>query len=153
MSASQAHIACQAVTHVAQSVSYQFNENLGFITSSPALLGAALKVIVNVKLPHVNTSSKFADVCEKFHIAARAVQDESSDSANVVFEISNKRTLGVTEKEILEDVYQGLIELINLEKAESATVAAQSADPNSSRSRKSSSKDSAYTLAHVHNLQ
>ena len=121
-------------------MSYQFNESLGFITSSPALLGAALKVIVNIKLPHVKSSPKFADVCEKFHIAARAVQDESSDSANVVFEVSNKRTLGVTEKQILEDVYQGLIELINLEKAESAAVAAQTADPTSSRSRKSSSE-------------
>ena len=75
-----------------------------------------MKASFRMRLPFLGEENLFRD--EIFHQHNLAFEDaitNKNDNIEHFYEISNKRTFGLTETEILQDVYRGVREIINIE--------------------------------------
>ena len=70
---------------------------------------------MKLKIPLAGASGEQANIAAKHSVIIRSIQDGESDAANVVFEVANKRRLGVTEADSINDVLSAVLELVALD--------------------------------------
>ena len=76
-----------------------------------------MRASVHISLPKIGNNKKlFEDITKRHHLQIRGVHGEHSESKDAIFDISNKRRLGVTEVEAVKDLYNGVVELMRVEK-------------------------------------
>ena len=85
---------------------FEFSHDLGYLTSSPDLIGTGLRIKVVVNSTSVTQKQNFE------HFEGVNLKFVSSDS----LEISNKKTLGVSEVEVIGFVYKVAEFIVNEEK-------------------------------------
>ncbi len=106
-----------AISQIEQRIPFSYNKHLGYITSCPTNLGTAMRASVHIKLPKLaNDMGKFKTITDKYHLQIRGVHGEHSESKGEVYDISNKRRLGITEVQCVQSMYDGIIELIKTEQ-------------------------------------
>jgi creatine kinase/arginine kinase len=106
-----------AITELEKKMQFAYSEHLGYITSCPTNLGTAMRASVHIALPNLAEDMKrFKAICDKHHLQIRGIHGEHSESEGGVYDISNRRRLGVTEVECVQDMYDGVVELIATEK-------------------------------------
>ncbi len=106
-----------AVSELENSMEFLKSEHLGYITSCPTNLGTAMRASVHIKLPKLSAEQRlFKNITDKHHLQIRGVHGEHSKSEGGVYDISNSRRLGITEVEAIHDLYNGVKELIEVEK-------------------------------------
>ncbi len=106
-----------AISKIEKEVKFAYNDHLGYITSCPTNLGTAMRASVHIKLPNLgNVMDEFKAIADKHHVQIRGIHGEHSDSEGGVYDISNKRRLGVSEVECVQDMYDGVVALIKREK-------------------------------------
>jgi len=107
-----------AISELEKKMKFSFSEHLGFITSCPTNLGTAMRASVHIKVPKLSADMQmFQAICDKHHLQIRGIHGEHSQSEGGVYDISNKRRLGVSEVECVQDMYDGVVELIETEKS------------------------------------
>jgi len=107
----------KAISKIEEKIEFLYNEHLGYITSCPTNLGTAMRASVHIKLPNLCTDmNKFKEVTDKYYLQIRGIHGEHSQSEDGIYDISNKRRLGVTEVQCVQDMYDGVCKLIELEK-------------------------------------
>ena len=107
----------KAVGEIEKSVSFMFDSRLGYLTSCPTNLGTAMRASVHIRLPLLaNDMPTFKDIADSYHLQIRGIDGEHSESKSGIFDISNKRRLGVTEVDCVQDMYDGVVALISREK-------------------------------------
>ena len=79
------------------------DEHLGYITCCPTNLGTALRASVHLNLPKLRVEkNKFRMSLDRHIMAARAIfYDENAPDDEALFDISNRKRLGITENEII----------------------------------------------------
>jgi protein-arginine kinase len=108
----------RACTHIQEVAKFAHDEHLGFITSCPTNLGTALRASVHIKLPKLSKNKKlFDEIADRFYVQIRGIHGEHSESDDGVFDISNKRRLGRSEVQLVQDMYDGVKALIEKEKS------------------------------------
>lgn len=60
---------------------------------------------------------KFNELAAKYNLQIRGAAGEHSESADGVYDVSNKRRLGLTEFQCIKEMYDGINEMIKAEKA------------------------------------
>ncbi len=106
-----------AIQNLEEKIEFSYDEHLGYITSCPTNLGTAMRASVHIKLPKLSLNMKLLEeIANKHYLQIRGINGEHSNSENGIFDISNKRRLGVTEVQCVQDMYDGVIELIKCEK-------------------------------------
>ena len=106
-----------AVREIEKSVSFQVDPRLGYLSSCPTNLGTAMRASVHISLPKTGRDMPaFIKITDAHHLQIRGVHGEHSQSESGVFDISNRRRLGVTEVECVQDMYDGVVALIKREK-------------------------------------
>ena len=107
-----------AISEIAKEVKFSYTEHLGYITSCPTNLGTAMRASVHIKLPKLSQDMKaFEAIADEYHLQIRGIHGEHSLSEGGVYDISNKRRLGVTEVQCVQDMYDGVVALIAKEKS------------------------------------
>ena len=107
----------QALFQLEKHLNFLFSERLGYISSCPTNLGTAMRASVHIKLPYLSKNSTYFDaITKQYHLQIRGVHGEHSKSEGDVFDVSNRRRLGVTEVECVLDLYKGVVALITKEK-------------------------------------
>ncbi|MGB3751696.1 MAG: phosphagen kinase [Arcobacteraceae bacterium] len=107
-----------AIKKLEKTLEFSFSKHLGYITSCPTNLGTAMRASVHIALPRLaNDMTKFQEIADKFHLQIRGTDGEHTKSTGGVYDISNKRRLGVTEVQCVQDMYDGVVALIEEEKA------------------------------------
>jgi len=107
-----------AIVKLEQKIDFSYDKHLGYITSCPTNLGTALRASVHIKLPNLEKNiDLFDQICSNFHLQIRGVDGEHSKSKGSVYDISNKRRLGVSEIECIKDLYDGVTKLIQTEQS------------------------------------
>ena len=61
--------------------------------------------------------AKFNEIADKYYVQIRGIHGEHSESAEGIFDISNKRRLGRSEKDLVQDMYDGVKAMIEAEKS------------------------------------
>ncbi|XP_064601409.1 arginine kinase [Liolophura sinensis] len=91
--------------------------NLGYLTFCPSNLGTTLRASVHIKIPKVAKKPEFKEICDKLNLQARGIHGEHTESVGGVYDISNKRRMGLSEIEAIQEMRKGVEEIIKLEKA------------------------------------
>ena len=66
----------------------------------------------------MKNKEKFNEIADKFYVQIRGIHGEHTETNDGVFDISNRRRLGRSEKELVQDMIDGVQALIAAEKAE-----------------------------------
>ena len=107
-----------AISEIANKVKFSYTDHLGYITSCPTNLGTAMRASVHIKLPKLAADmAAFEKIADQYHLQIRGIHGEHSESEGGVYDISNRRRLGVTEVECVQDMHDGVVALIAAEKA------------------------------------
>lgn len=97
---------------------YAYDDKYGYLTSFPTNVGTGLRAGVVVHLPMLSMGRKFPNLISdmsRFGTAIRGVYGEGEENFGSLFEISNQKTLGISEKEIVDTVTKAAIQLTNQE--------------------------------------
>jgi creatine kinase/arginine kinase len=110
---------CRACAAISQVAEFAHDDHLGYITSCPTNLGTALRASVHIKLPKLmKNKEKFNQIADQYYVQIRGIHGEHTETNDGVFDISNRRRLGRSEKELVQDMINGVQALIAAEKAE-----------------------------------
>ncbi len=106
------NLAIEIDEKIGETLGYAVSKKYGYLTSSPSNIGTGLKVSVKVHLPALERTRNTRKVFEAigdFGINIKEVYKGKGD----IYQISNKQTLGISEKEIVKNlkvIVQTLIE-------------------------------------------
>lgn len=98
---------------------YAFDSKYGYLTSFPTNVGTGMRASVVLHLPTLSMGKKFNGLVAemgRFGASVRGVYGEGSENYGSLYEISNQKTLGMTEKEILDLVNRVALQLLAQEK-------------------------------------
>lgn len=90
---------------ICEAYDYAYHEKYGYLTSCPTNLGTGLRASYMMFLPALTMAGKIIKLAEElgqYGIALRGTYGEASKSVGSLFQISNQKTLGSTEKDIIE---------------------------------------------------
>ena len=108
----------RAAAHIEKVAKFAHDDHLGYITSCPTNLGTALRASVHIKLPKLSKNmAEFQAIADKYYVQIRGIHGEHSESDDGTFDISNKRRLGRSEKDLVQDMYDGVKAMIEKEKS------------------------------------
>lgn len=107
-----------AVNDIEKRIPFSHNERLGFLTFCPTNLGTTIRASVHIKVPKLAKDyAKLEEVAGKYNLQVRGTSGEHTESIGGVYDISNKRRLGLTEYQAVKEMYDGITELIKIEKS------------------------------------
>ncbi|RLA69013.1 MAG: arginine kinase [Epsilonproteobacteria bacterium] len=108
----------KAISEIEKQVAFSYSNHLGYLTSCPTNLGTAMRASVHIKLPKLSGDMEmFQKIADEHHLQIRGIHGEHSESEGGIYDISNRRRLGVTEVECVQDMYDGVVALIAKEKS------------------------------------
>lgn len=90
-----------------ENITFAYHEKYGFLTASPMEVGTGLRASVMVHLPALTMTGniyKVLEVVNNFGMNIRGVYGEGSNTKGNFYQISNKQTLGISEKEIIKNL-------------------------------------------------
>jgi len=107
---------CSAANSIETVARFAHNDHLGYITSCPTNLGTALRASVHIHLPELAKDWKrFEGIADKWGVQIRGSRGEHSDTSDGIFDISNRRRLGRSEKDLVQDMYEGVKAMMQAE--------------------------------------
>ncbi|ESO89157.1 hypothetical protein LOTGIDRAFT_183151 [Lottia gigantea] len=106
----------KAINALSEKLSFAREDRLGFLTFCPSNLGTTLRASVHIKIPHLAAKKDFKHICDKLKLQARGIHGEHTESVGGVYDISNKRRLGISEIDAVKEMYNGVQEIIRIEK-------------------------------------
>lgn len=96
-----------------------FDEKYGYLTTCPTNVGTGLRASYMCFLPALTLAGMIGNLVEelgKYGIAIRGIYGEDSKSIGSLYQISNEKTLGRTENDILEHLDSIIMQVIKQEK-------------------------------------
>lgn len=98
-------------------VKFAHDEHLGYITSCPTNLGTAMRASVHVRLPELSKDkARFQAIADQYYVQIRGIHGEHTETNDGTYDISNRRRLGRSEKDLVQDMYDGVKAMIAAEK-------------------------------------
>lgn len=99
-------------------VKLAYDDRLGFLTACPTNLGTGLRASVMLFLPAMTRRGMLRELMERMRrlgMTVRGVYGEGSTAEGYMYQISNEITLGPSEREILESVYDAVYKIAETE--------------------------------------
>ncbi len=76
-----------------------------------------MRASVHIAVPKLaKDMESFKAITDKYHLQIRGIHGEHSESEGGIYDISNRRRLGITEVEAVQDMADGVTALIAAEK-------------------------------------
>jgi len=104
---------------ILSSLPIAYNDELGFITASPANLGTGMRASVMLFLPACVFSGQIEDIfamAKENGLTIRGGYGEGSKAIGYFYQISNQNSFGLDENEIIDKVSEFIYSVCNLEK-------------------------------------
>ena len=98
---------------------YCFSEKYGYLTSKLQDAGTGMHASYMLSLPGITMGGKVDALQEeisRFDVSLKGIFGEGSKSAGFIFQLINRKTLGFTENEILENLEQVTAQIVDIEK-------------------------------------
>lgn len=93
----------------ASKIDYAYNYDYGYITACPTCLGTGMRVSVMLHLPaleKIGALERIFNAISGLGISVRGIYGENTNGEGSIFQISNQKTLGIDESQIIEQVKQ-----------------------------------------------
>lgn len=108
----------QAVQQLSQRLDFAIDKQLGVLSSCPTNIGTGIRASVHIRLPKLAANQEqLQALAKQYHLQVRGQHGEHSESVEPIFDISNKRRLGLSEVECIDDLVSGVQAIIATEKA------------------------------------
>jgi len=112
---SRLSVAAAAIEKVAK---FAHDDHLGYITSCPTNCGTALRASVHIKLVNLAKDKvQLNAIADKYYVQIRGIHGEHTETDDGIFDISNRRRLGRSEKDLVQDMYDGVKAMMSAELA------------------------------------
>lgn len=101
------------------SLHFAFDKNLGYLTECPTNLGTGLRASVMLHLPLCESTGQLGHLSEtvsKIGFTVRGLYGEGSKSVASLYQISNQITLGISEKNAIDNLKIITTQLIDKER-------------------------------------
>lgn len=102
------------------SLHFAFDSNLGYLTECPTNLGTGLRASVMLHLPVTESAGeipRLSETVSKIGFTVRGMYGEGSKSAASLYQVSNQVTLGLSEKNAIENLKIITTQLIEKEQS------------------------------------
>lgn len=100
---------------IEKELSFAFSEKYGYLTASPMDVGTGLKIKISAHIPglvHTGNDKELLRMLNKFNIGV----DDTYSKKNDIYKIYNNITLGISEREIAENLEEISKKIIENEK-------------------------------------
>jgi len=90
---------------IEEKLDYAFSTRYGYLTACPTNLGTGIRVSVMLHLPALKITSqieKFLTASRDMNLAVRGLFGEGTEAAGDFYQLSNQATLGVSEREVVQ---------------------------------------------------
>lgn len=90
-----------------EALGFAYHEKYGYLTACPTNVGTGLRASYMVFLPALTVVEKIGRLAEElgqYGIALRGTYGEATKSVGSLYQISNQKTMGSTEREIIENL-------------------------------------------------
>ncbi|XP_014774299.1 arginine kinase Oct f 2 [Octopus bimaculoides] len=104
-----------AIHQMEKKLKFAKKDNMGYLTFCPSNLGTTMRASVHIKIPKLSQRPDFKSICDKYNLQARGIHGEHTESVGGVYDISNKRRMGLTEYEAVTEMMRGVNEIIREE--------------------------------------
>ena len=101
------NLAIELDEKIGELLAYAISKKYGYLTACPNNVGTGLRASVMVHLPALSktkNTKKVLEAINSFGVNIRGVYGENTESTGDMYQISNKQTLGITEKEIVQNL-------------------------------------------------
>ena len=106
-----------AVNEIEKKIPFSHHDRFGFLTFCPTNLGTTIRASVHIQLPKLAADrEKLEETAAKYNLQVRGTRGEHTEAEGGIYDISNKRRMGLTEYQAVKEMYDGLKELIRLEQ-------------------------------------
>ena len=98
---------------------FAFDRNLGFLTECPTNLGTGLRASVMLHLPVTESNGEISSIAEtvgKIGFTVRGMYGEGSKASASMYQVSNQITLGISEKNAIDNLKIITAQLIDKER-------------------------------------
>lgn len=107
----------QAIIELQQRLNFMNSDHLGYLTFCPTNLGTTIRASVHIRLPKLaSNKAKLDELAERYHLQVRGTRGEHTEAEGGIYDLSNKRRLGLTEFEVIKEMYDGVLAIIREEK-------------------------------------
>lgn len=99
-------------------LSYSYSDRYGYLTSCLTNVGTGLRASYMMFLPGLTVSGKLQQLINevaKYGIAIRGMYGEGTKSAGFLYQVSNQKTLGENEQDIMENLDQIVNQIVAME--------------------------------------
>ncbi len=102
-----------------EKLGFAFDEKYGYLTSCPTNVGTGLRASYMVFLPALggaNKINRLSDEVAKYGITLRGIYGEGTNGLGNIYQISNQKTMGSTEQEIINNLNSIVTQVIKQER-------------------------------------
>ena len=113
------NLAIEIDEKIGNTLGYSISEKYGYLTTCPNNVGTGLKASVMVHLPALSrtkNTKKVLEAINNFGINIRGVYGDNTESTGDMYQISNKQTLGISEREIIQNLHIIVEKIIKQER-------------------------------------
>ncbi len=104
---------------ISKNIEYAINKDYGYITACPTCIGTGMRVSVMLHLPSlekIHALDRVFSNISNLGIAIRGMYGENSNSECAIYQISNQKTIGMTEEDIIKKVNEVTSYLVKQER-------------------------------------
>lgn len=112
-------IAKEAESKIGEKLEYAESDKFGYLTACPTNVGSGLRVSVMLHLPALTKLgyiSKLLQDVATFGITIRGMYGENTAARGDVYQVSNQKTMGYTDEEIIANVEKIVASIVKQEK-------------------------------------
>lgn len=102
-----------------EQIDYAFDERYGYMTSCPTNVGTGIRASVMMHLPALVLTgqiNRILSAVTQVGLAVRGLYGEGSEATGNLFQVSNQITLGQSEQEIIDNLFQVVRQIIEHER-------------------------------------
>ena len=104
---------------IGSSVDYAYHPKYGYLTTCPSSVGTGMRASYMLHLPALSGMGQLAGIMNevgRFGLSMSSVFGEGSSSPGDIYRISNQTTLGLTEKELIDNLDNIVKQIIDQER-------------------------------------
>ncbi len=98
---------------------FAYDEKYGYLTSCPTNAGTGMRASCMVFLPALSSARMIQKLMEevgKYGVTIRGIYGEGTKSLGGIYQISNQKTLGISESEIIENLKRIVLQVVKQER-------------------------------------
>jgi protein arginine kinase len=132
MNLEQAYAEADHIDDIAyEKLHFAYDEKYGYLTACPTNAGTGMRASCMMFLPALTSARMIQKLIEevgKYGVTIRGIYGEGTKSLGSIYQISNQKTLGISENEIIENLKRIVLQVMKQERKRREYMLSVSAD-------------------------